>query len=66
MYLREKDNKMQIIIREKDLTVMRELPDDCTCADAMLAAYDVIGRVFGQKAVIDAYEKTDPDTMDLR
>ena len=66
LYLREKDNKMQIIIKEKDLTVMRELPDDCSCVDAMLAAYDIIGRCFGQNAVIKAHEIIDPDTMDIK
>ena len=34
--------------------------------EAMLAAYDVLSRIFGQKAIIDAYYATDPDTMDVR
>ena len=32
----------------------------------MIAAYDVLSRIFGQKAVIDAYYRTDPDTMAVR
>lgn len=32
----------------------------------LIGAYDVISRIFGQGAVIDAYYRTDPDTMDFR
>jgi hypothetical protein len=35
-------------------------------ADVLIGAYDVISRIFGQWAVIDAYYRTDPDTMYLR
>ena len=60
---------MQIIIREGDLTVTREITpiDGRVCAEsAMIAAYDIISRIFSQDAVIRAYHATDPDIMDLR
>ena len=34
--------------------------------DVLIGAYDVISRIFGQGAVINAYYRTDPDTMDMR
>lgn len=37
-----------------------------TAEDALIAAYDAISRVFGQAAVIRAYNRTDPDTMSVR
>jgi hypothetical protein len=32
----------------------------------MIAAYDIISRIFSQEAVIRAYHATDPDIMGLR
>lgn len=60
---------MQISIKEDGLTVTKEIyiQDGMLPAEsAMLAAYDVLSRVFGQASVIRAYENTDPDTMDIR
>ena len=60
---------MQISIKEDDLTVTKEISTQdgmLPTESAMLAAYDVLSRVFGQASVIRAYEKTDPDTMDIR
>ena len=61
---------MEIIIKEDNLTVSHKLepewPNEVSPADAMIAAYDVLSRIFGQKAVIDAYYRTDPDTMAVR
>ena len=37
-----------------------------SAADVLIGAYDVISRIFGQGAVIDAYYRTDPDTMSFR
>jgi len=37
-----------------------------SCEELLLAAYDVISRVFSQKAVINAFYNTNPDTMTLR
>ena len=61
---------MEIIIKEDNLTVSHKLepewPNEVSPAEAMIAAYDVLSRIFGQKAVIDAYYRTDPDTMAVR
>jgi len=61
---------MEILIKEGDLTVSRKLgsewPNEITAEQALLAAYDVIGRVFSQKALIKAYHRTNPDSMDMR
>ena len=32
----------------------------------MLAAYDVLSRIFGQRAVVNAYYRTDPNSMVVR
>ena len=37
-----------------------------TAEDVLIAAYDATSRLFGQAAVIRAYNRTDPDTMSLR
>ena len=41
-------------------------PNEVSPAEAMIAAYDVLSQIFGQKAVIDAYYRTDLDTMAVR
>ena len=35
-------------------------PNEITSEQAMLAAYDVLSRIFGQRAVVNAYYRTDP------
>ena len=61
---------MEIIIKEDNLTVSHKLeaewPNEITSEQAMLAAYDVLSRIFGQRAVVNAYYRTDPDTMAIR
>ena len=61
---------MEIIIKEDNLTVSHKLepewPNEVSPTEAMIAAYDVLSRIFGQKAIIDAYYRTDPDTMAVR
>ena len=61
---------MEIIIKEDNLTVSHKLepewPNEVSPAEAMIAAYDVLSQIFGQKAVIDAYYRTDLDTMAVR
>ena len=60
---------MQISIKEGDLTITKEItPQEgiLPAESAMIGAYDVLSRVFGQSSVIQAYENTDPDTMDVR
>lgn len=60
---------MHVIIKEGNLAVSREvtaIEGAVSAESALIAAYDVISRIFGQQAVIRAYMNTDPDTMDLR
>ena len=57
---------MQITIKEKDLTISKELPDNCSCTDVLLATYDIVGRIFSQKSVIESHQRIDPDTMDAK
>ena len=61
---------MQLIMKEKNMTITMDLIPEgdnyVTAADALIAAYDAISRIFGQEAVIRAYHMTDPDTMSLR
>ena len=58
---------MEISIREGDyLTVTASVRDDAACEDAMVAALDILSRVYGQQAVIRAYGNVDPDGMCIR
>ena len=58
---------MQINIIEGDLMVSKQIATiegHATAELAILAAYDIISRIFGQEAVIRAHYNVDPDTMD--
>ena len=61
---------MQLSLKEGNMTITMDLTpegdNDITAEDVLIAAYDAISRVFSQEAVIRAYHRTDPDTMDLR
>ena len=61
---------MQLSLKEDNMTITVDLTpegdNDITAEDVLIAAYDVISRVFSQEAVIRAYYRTDPDTMALR
>ena len=61
---------MEIIIKEDNLTVSHKLeaewPNEISPEQAMLATYDVLSRIFGQRAVVNAYYRTDPDSMVVR
>ena len=62
---------MIISIKNNNLTVAVELEEDgfdktVSCEELLLAAYDIISRIFSQTGLIRAYYATDPDTMDLR
>ena len=62
---------MVISIKNDNLTVAVELEEDgfnktVSCEELLLAAYDIISRVFSQTGLIRAYYATDPDTMDLQ
>ena len=61
---------MQLSLKEDKMTITMDLTpegdNDITAEDVLIAAYDVISRIFSQEAVIRAYYRTDPDTMALR
>ena len=57
---------MELIIKEGDITYMKTLDKYATPEDMLIAAYELIAKVFSQESVILAYERTDPDTLDLR
>lgn len=61
MTLSLKDGQMTISI---EFAATDEKP--ITAEDVLLGAYEIISREFSQKEVIEAYYRTDPDTMALR
>lgn len=55
---------MKISIEECDnLTITAKVRENATCEEVIIAALDVISRVYGQETVINAYENIDPDGM---
>lgn len=62
---------MTISIKQGNLNVAIDLEENdfdksVSCEELMLAAYDIISRIFSDKAVVRAYYRLDPDTMDFR
>ena len=61
---------MKLSIKEGNLTVSKEFTTTedqyITAEEVLIAAYDIISRIYGQKAVIRAYHRTCPDRMDVR
>ena len=53
---------MEIIIKEGSLT----LKDDASAEEMLIGAYELIAKVYSQQAVINAYQRTDPDSLDIR
>jgi hypothetical protein len=57
---------MEIIIKEGSLTYIKALKDDASAEEMLIGAYELIAKVYSQQSVINAYHRTDPDTMDIR
>ena len=57
---------MEMRIKEGSLTYIKEFDDDVTAEEMLIGAYELISKVYSQEAVIRAYQRTDPDTMDIR
>jgi hypothetical protein len=62
---------MLISLKQDNITVAVELEENSlfetvSCEDVLIAAYDIISRVFSEEAVVKAYYRTDPDTMTFR
>ena len=62
---------MTISIKQGNLNVAIDLEENdfdksVSCEELMLAAFDIISRIFSDKAVVRANYRLDPDTMDFR
>ena len=61
---------MEMRIKEGSLTYIKDFSTDkggCTSPEEMLlGAYELISKVYSQKSVIEAYYRTDPDTLCIR
>ena len=57
---------MELIIKEGSFTYKKELDEYSSPEDVLIGAYELISKVFSQESVIRAYNRTDPDTLDLR
>lgn len=61
---------MKITINDGSMTISMDLlPSkniDVTCEEAIIATLDILGRIYDDKSVIDAYYNVDPDMMNLR
>lgn len=55
---------MQVIIKEGDLTVIKDLKSEYPSAfEALSAANIVISKVFPLQSVVDAHQMIDPDSL---
>ena len=55
---------MIVTIKEWDgLTITAKLRENATCEEVIIAALDIISRIYSQDQVIMAYENIDPDGM---
>lgn len=59
-----------MIIKEGSLTYIKDFSTDngeyTTPEEMLLGAYELIAKVYSQKSVIEAYYRTDPDTLCIR
>lgn len=55
---------MKIIIEERGtITVTATINDNASCEETIVAALDVISRIYTQAQVVEAYKNVDPDGM---
>ena len=57
---------MELIIKEGDITYIKSLDRYASPEEMLIGAYELILKVYSQQAVIEAYYRTDPDTMGIR
>ena len=62
---------MIISIKQDNLTVAVELEENgfektVSCEELLLAAYNIISRIFSQRQIVEAYYRTDPDNFSVR
>ena len=56
--------KMEIIIKEGNLTITKDLGTDYPSAlEVLTAAYDIISRIYPHQSIIDAHSQIDPDSI---
>lgn len=71
VYVSQTSLSKTLSIKQDNLTVAVELEEDgfektVSYEELLLAAYDIISRVYSDKAVVKAYFRTDPDGMTER
>ena len=57
---------MELIIKEGSLTYIKTLDKYASPEDMLIGSYELISKVYSQNAVIRAYNRTDPSTLDVR
>ena len=57
---------MELIIKEGDITYIKSLDRYASPEEMLIGAYELISKVYSQQAIIEAYYRTDPDTMGIR
>lgn len=57
---------MQLIIKEGSLTYIKEFDVQASVEEMLIGAYELLAKVYSQKSVIDAYYRTDPDSLNIR
>lgn len=57
---------MELIIKEGDITYIKSSDMYASPEEMLIGAYELISKVYSQQAVIEAYYRTDPDTMGIR
>lgn len=57
---------MELIIKEGDITYIKSFDKYASPEEMLIGAYELIAKVYSQQSVINAYYRTDPDTMDVR
>ena len=57
---------MQRIIKEGSLTYIKEFDVQASVEEMLIGAYELLAKVYSQKSVIDAYYRTDPDSLNIR
>ena len=55
-----------MIIKEGSLTYIKEFDVQASVEEMLIGAYELLAKVYSQKSVIDAYYRTDPDSLNIR
>lgn len=57
---------MELIFKEGCLTYTKAFKDDASAEDMVIGAHELLSKVYSQQYVIKAYNRTNPDAMDIR